>query len=151
MKNHTTFALDRRTITFRGIPAILLLLGIFILPRLLVGSPEPAEAEERIRQYYLLEVIQQQMAEREAGGAEVLDEETALRWADEIERVDDMRFVSVEVKRAIFVPPFRRRTQFAVKAVIQDRGQEETRYFWFNGTRPGSVQESSRSEWFVPI
>lgn len=152
MKFRVALSSGHRSITVRGVPAVILLLGILVLPYLLAGSLEPEEAERRIREYLLREVTWQQMAELESGGASVPDRETALRWEEQVNRVNDLEFVSVEVKRAILVPPLRRRTSFVAKAVFRDENRRvQTRYFWFNGTSSSSVREGSKLEWYLPI
>lgn len=83
------------------------------------------------------------MSERQNSGTDVPDKETALRWEEQIDRINNTEFVSVEVKRAILVPPFRKRTNFVVRATVCDEEQHnQTRYFWFNGTN--NIRESSR-------
>lgn len=117
--------MHRRATTVRGIPAIILLVSIIALPYLLGGSLEPEEAERRVREYLLREVTYQQLAELESSGADTPDERMALRWKEQIDRVNNMEFVSVEVKRAVLVPPFRRRTNFAVKVVVREEKQPD--------------------------
>lgn len=152
MKFRVALSSDRRSLTVRGVPAVILLLGILVLPYLLAGSLEPEEAERRIREYLLREVTRQQMAELESGGTRVPDRETALRWEEQINRVNELEFDAVEVKRAVLVPPLRRRTNFVAKAVFRDENRRvQTRYFWFNGTSSSSVGESSEPEWYLPI
>lgn len=131
---------------------MILLLGLVVLPRLLTGTLGSEEAKEGVRLYYLQEVTDQQLSELEESGMSSPDQEMALRWKEQNDRLDSMEFVSIEVKRAILAPPFRRRAEFAVKAVVhyEDR-QNHTRYFWFNGVYSGSVSESSKLEWYFPI
>lgn len=131
---------------------MILLLGLIVLPRLLTGTLGPEEAKEGVRLYYLQQLTDQQLAELEESGMSSPDQEMALRWHEQNGRVTNMKFASVEVKRAIIAPPFRRRAEFAVKAVIRlENGQSYTRYFWFNGVYQGSVSESSKLEWYVPV
>ncbi len=67
-------------------------------------------------------------------------------------RINDLEFDAVEVKRAVLVPPMRKRTSFVAKAIFRDENlRVQTRYFWFNGTSGSSVREGSESEWYVPI
>ena len=150
MKFRTRIVFRRSTITVSGVSAIILLLGIVVLPYLWDGSLEPEEAEEAIRLYLLSEVTDQYLVEREDGSRGIASREMGLRYEEEVDRVNSLEFVSVEVRRTIIPPHLRRSTHFVVKAVIRDQGQHtETRYFWFDG--PTLVRETSKLHWYVPI
>jgi hypothetical protein len=150
MKFRTKIVFRRSTITVSGVSAIVLLLGILVLPYLWDGSLEPEEAEEAIRLYLLGEVAEQYLVEREDGSTGILNREVGLRYEEEVDRVNNLEFVSVEVRRTIIPPHLRRSTHFVVKAVIRDQEQHtETRYFWFNG--PIVVRETSKLHWHIPI
>jgi hypothetical protein len=149
MNFRTRIAFGRRTITVSGVSGIVLLLGILALPYLLDDSLEPEQAEEGIRLYLLSEVTDQYLVDGD-GGTGIPDREMALRYREEIDRVNHLQFVSVEVKRSIIPPHLRRGTDFVVKAVIRDQEQHtETRYFWFDGSRV--VRETSKLHWYIPI
>ncbi len=150
MKFRTRIVFRRWTITVSGVSGIILLLGILALPYLLDGSLEPEEAEEGIRLYLLGEVSGQYLAELEDSGGTDPDREIAQRWKERHDQVENMEFVSVEVKRTIIPPHLRRGTDFVVKAVIRDQEQHtETRYFWFDGSRV--VRETSKLKWYLPV
>jgi len=149
MKFRTRIVLPRSTITVSGVSAIIVLLGILILPYLWDDSLEPGEAEEAIRLYLLVEAADRYLVEREDGSTGFSNRQMGLRYEEEVDRVNNLEFVSVEVKRTIIPPHLRRSTHFVVKAVIRDQGQIVTRYFWLNG--PMVVRETSKLHWYVPI
>jgi hypothetical protein len=150
MKFRTRIASRRRTITVSGVPAIILLLGILILPYLWDGSLEPEEAEEAIRLYLLSEVTDQYLVEREDSSIGIPNREMGLRYEEEVDRVNNLEFVSVEVRRTIIPPHLRRSMHFVVRAVIRDQKQHtETRYFWLNSAIV--VRETSKLHWYIPI
>lgn len=139
----------RIEIAFRGWYAVAVLLGILVVPQLLARSLEPAQAEALVRQHLIAEVTSDLLAERRAEGDPIPDAATAGRWGSELERVRRVRFRAVEVRRALVVPPFRRRTNFVVKATIE--GEAVPRYFWLFGTGPSSVSGSSPGRWSAPL
>ena len=151
MKFRTRIASRRRTITVTGVPAIILLLGILVLPYLWDYSLEPEEAQEAIRLYLLGEVTDQYLVEHEDGSIGIPNREMGLRYEEEVDRVNNLEFVSVEVRRTIIPPHLRRGTTFVVKAVIRDPQEQhtKTRYFWFDG--PILVRETSKHHWYFPI
>src|SRR5262249_26609679 len=113
----------------------------------------PEEAKSRIHEYLLWQVSLQHMAELKEHGLGSPDTAMELRWVAQIDQVKTLEFVSVAVKRALFVPPFRRRTNFVVRVVLRDgQQQNQTRYFWFNGvTSVLDMRETSRLAWYVPL
>ena len=150
MKFRTRIVFRRSTITVSGVSAIILLLGIVVLPYLWDGSLEPEEAEEAIRLYLLGEATEQYLVELEDGSTGLPTREMGLRYEEEVDRVNSLEFVSVEVRRTIIPPHLRRGTNFVVKAVIRDQGQHtETRYFWFD--EHIVVRETSKLHWYIPI
>ncbi len=140
---------QRIEIAFRGWYAVAARIGILVVPQLLARSLEPAEAEALVRQRLVAEVTSDLLAERRSEGDAIPDAANARRWARELECVTRVRFRAVEVRRALLVPPFRRRTNFVVKATIE--GEARSRYFWLFGTGPSSVSNSSRGRWTAPL
>ena len=152
MKFRTKIVLGRRTVAVSGVFAIILFSGWIAIPYLLdysLFSLKPEEAEEGIRLYLLGEVSERYLVD-EDGNMVIPSREIALRYAEEVDRVNSLEFVSVEVKRTIIPPHLRRSTHFVVKAVIRDQEQHtETRYFWFNRHRV--VRETSKLHWYIPV
>jgi len=122
-------------------------------PLSLLELTDPEDAKRGIREYILWKLSQQQLAELKSSGMRVPDTRMALRWKEQTEQVHDTEFLSLEVKRALLVPPLRKRTNFVVRAVIRDTKQQtQTRYFWVNGLISVlNVRESSKLAWHLPI
>ncbi len=134
-----------------GVFAIILLSGWLAIPYLLdysLFSITPEEAEEGIRLYLLSEVTDQYLVD-EDGNMGIPSRETALRLEEEVDRVNNLEFVSVEVRRTIIPPHLRRSTHFVVKAIIRDRENIQTRYFWSDASRV--VRETSKLHWYIPV
>lgn len=135
-------------ITFRGWSAVAVLLGILVVPQLLARSLEQSEAEALVRQELIAAVTSDMLAGR-SDGDPLPDAATTGRWVSELERARRVRFRSVEIRRALLVPPFRRRTNFVVKVTVE--GEATPRYFWLFGTGPSSVASSSPVRWSAPL
>src|SRR5436309_1446559 len=143
----------RWAITARAMYGIILLGVLFSLPYLFSGSLPPEDAKRGIRDFLLWKLSQQHLAELKDSGMRVPDTRMALRWKEQTEQVRNTEFLSLEVKRALLVPPLRKRTNFVVRAVIRDTKQQtQTRYFWVNGLISVlNVRESSKLAWHLPI
>lgn len=152
MKFRTKIVSGRRAIAASGVFAVLLLSGWIAIPYLLdhsLYSLTPEEAEEDIRLYLLIEAAEKYLVD-EDGNMGVPDREAALRYEEEVDRIDNLEFVSVEVRRTIIPPHLRRsRPHFVVKAVIRDRENIQTRYFWSDAIRV--VRETSKLHWYIPV
>ncbi len=134
-----------------GVFAIILLSGWLAIPYLLdysLFSLAPEEAEEGIRLYLVSKVADQYLVDKD-GNIGIPSREMALRYEEEVDRVNNLEFVSVEVRRTIIPPHLRRGTHFVVKAVIRDRENTQTRYFWFDAGRV--VRETSKLHWYIPV
>ncbi len=153
VKFHMSLRFHCWTTTARGIYGIIFLGVLLSLPYLFSSSLTPEDAKRGIREYLLWKLSQQQLAELKSSGMRVPDTRMALRWKEQTEQVHDTEFLSLEVKRALLVPPLRKRTNFVVRAVIRDTKQQtQTRYFWVNGLISVlNVRESSKLAWHLPI
>jgi len=142
----------RRAIAVSVVFAVLLLSSWIAIPYLLersLFSLTPEEAEEGIRLYLLIEAADQYLVD-EDGNPGVPDREMALRYEEEVDRIDNLEFVSVEVRRTIIPPHLRRgRPHFVVKVVIRDRENIQTRYFWSDSIMV--VRETSKLHWYIPV
>lgn len=139
------------TLTLRGIPALLFIVAIFALPHLLLPSMPVSEAETNIREFIQLERSNAHLRELEALGDNVPDVAMATRWEKELRQDANIVFSSVEVKRAFFMPPLRRRTCYAVKATLNRDGATQVEFYWIRGRDFSRVRRTSETWWRFPI
>ena len=137
-----------------GWSGIILLIGVFGLPYVFSASLDPSLSEKEIRRYLAWRMTQDQMSVLQVGGRKLPDRAMALKWEEQHGKLDALEFVTLEIKRAWLRVPFRRRTNFVVRAVTRDEdGTERTRYYWFYRANPAAldVRESSEFSWRFPI
>ena len=147
---------NRRTITFGGIGGLILLVGIFSIPSFFAASLTPERAQKEIRQYLKVQLSSRFMREMQTTGLSSPDFQMATRLQAGYEQIDQLKFVSIEVDRFVFVPPFTSHRLFIVKAVTRDVDQQEqTRYFSFSTRNKFFdffwVTEQSRLMWMLSI
>jgi hypothetical protein len=130
MTFHFNIKLNRWTITIGGVIGFLLLVGISSLPSFLAGSLDRERAQQEIRHYLKWPAGNQLMSEMRAAGLRSPNAEQAQHWKERAASIDQLEFVSVEIRRFLFVPPCASSRMFLVKVISRDADQQEpTRYF----------------------
>jgi hypothetical protein len=156
MTFHFNIKLNRWTITISGVIGFLLIVGVFSLPSFLAGSLDRERAQQEIRHYLKWQAGNQLMSEMRAAGLRSPNAEQARRWQERSKYIDQLEFVSVEIRRFLFVPPFTSNRLFLVKVVSRDTGQQErTRYFSLSSRNRFFsvflVTEQSRLMWALSV
>ena len=109
------------------------LLGCAVLILLnLATSLSKEDAQKRVRLLLSTEVTQRYMAAMKDRNAHGFDIETAAKLKEELDMINNLKFVSVDVKR--FIPDVlldSDRPAHIVRVVLQNRNQQDPpRYFW---------------------
>ncbi len=150
MKPKISRSREHIVITFVGIPAILVLISLFVLSFMLMNVLEPDDAEHRVRMILMREVSQNHMEELSQTGMKIPDEQMANRWLEEINQTKNMDFLSLSLKNPIpdiFTPDS---PTFVARAVIQNKNQQEQiRFFWLSWA--GIDREISKMAWLLSI
>ncbi len=91
------------------------------------------------------------MAVLKEKGMKVPDVEMAKQWKEEIDRVNNLEFISVNIGRPIPDILFNPATPtYVVRVVLSDKEhQDDPRYFWISWD--GIDREISRLIWFVSL
>jgi hypothetical protein len=107
----------------------------------------PQAAADRVRVFLTSCVTQQHQAELRESGQRMPDTAMAERWQEELRRVHDTEFLSVDVRRPL--PDYLSvRPSFVVRIVLrQQGGPPQTRYYWLGRTTLGA--ETSKWVWLV--
>lgn len=128
------------------------LLGCAVLILLnLSTSLSKEDAEQRVRLLLSTEVTQRCMAALKDRNKDGFDLETAARMKEELDRINNLKFVSVDVKRLIpdilLMPD---RPSHIVRVVLQNQNQQAApRYFWLPWA--DIDRETSKLAWFFSI
>ncbi len=153
MTFHWDLGHRRGTLRLYGWTALLLLAGFLGLSYAFAARMSPEEAADLLREHLAFLATQRHLTELQDSGRSTPGFATAERWEAELQRLKHTDFVSIDVKRALLVPPFREYTCFVVRAVSRDRENRiQTRYYWF--FQPHSffhIRETSESTWRWPI
>jgi len=138
-------------ISFFGMAALLLVAGICILPYFMEPTPSPEEADKRIRLLLKREFFQRETAILKEKGESLPDHGRAQQWKEEIDRIDRIRFLSLQVNRLIpDILLLDATPHFVVRVEVQERdGQTRTRYFLL--ATAGIDRETSYGFWFISI
>lgn len=130
MRLHFSLTLSPHGIRFKGLLALIVMMGIFTLPHLFASTLDEEKAVKEIRRYIQQQHANQLLEEVEASGRESPDFPIAQRWEEQSTRTKQTEFLSVDINHFVFVPPFTSSRMFVVKAVIRfEEEPEETRYF----------------------
>ena len=129
-----------------------LLLGCVILIILnLSTSLSKKDAEKRVRLLLSGKVTQQYMAALKDQDTGEFDTETATQLKEELDRINNLKFVSVNVKRLIpdiLLQPHR--PTHVVRVVMQNQNQQDPpRYFWL--PYANIDKETSKFFWLFSI
>jgi hypothetical protein len=130
MRLHFSLTLSPQSFRIKGLLALLIVVGIFMLPHFFASSLDEKRAIEEIRQYLKRQHANDLLEEVKASGKESPDLPMAQRWEEQSTRSGAIEFSSVEINRFVIVPPFTSFRMFVVKAVMRfEEEPEETRYF----------------------
>lgn len=144
----TLTAPPRRARLTGWIAALILVLGI-AMPALLTRPLSPAEAEARIRQHLEWQEAQSLGEVLRAQGRSTPDAATASTWERRLQEVQAIEFVSVEVRRSLWVRSFRWRATTVARVVTRGRDRDRVRIFRID--RLGLVRECPSVEWFIRL
>ena len=128
------------------------LLGCAVLILLnLSTSLSKEDAEQRVRLLLSTKVTQRYMAALKDRNKDGFDVETAAQMKEELTLINNLKFVSVDVKRLIpdilLMPD---RPAHVVRVVLQNRNQQyPPRYFWLPWA--DIDRETSKLAWFFSI
>ncbi len=151
MKVATIGSPDHRVVVVVSVCGIGLLAGAVFLLLSLRASLNPEQAERRVRLCISRDISQRHLADLKEQDTTVPDLETATRWKQEFDRVNNLRFVSVTVRRPIpdmLLDPLS--PDFVVRAVLSDEDhQHNPRYFWLSWG--GIDREVSKFWWVVSM
>ena len=125
---------------------VVFLLALISLPHFFVRTPSPAEAEAVVHNFLEGEASRQYMQEHRDRG-DMVNKEIALRWAEQFEKVKNLRFRAIDIRRTLIVTSLTKPTTFIVRVEIDDYPQQ-VRYFRIKGS---SVYETSRTWWYIPL
>ncbi len=94
------------------------------------------------------------MQKLKAAGQSVPDYSTASKWEKELTDINQMEFVSIEIRHFLIAPPTSSTRIFMVKAVMRDADKNEsTRYFSLSARNRFFdffwVNEHSRWKWLL--
>ena len=109
------------------------------------------DAEKRVRLLLSTKVIQRYMTALKDQNKKSFDFETAAQMKEELDRINNLKFVSVDVKRLIpdilLMPD---RPSHVVKVVLQNQNQQyPPRYFWLPWANID--RETSKLAWLFSI
>lgn len=120
----------RKTVVISGVAGLVLLFAMLSLPNLLAPTLDEAEAEKWIRLYLKKEISNRQLVELAKSGLRVPDREAAKQIGEDLRAVDEIEFLSIEVKHFLVALPTDTSRLFTARAVLRGAdGQEQTRYF----------------------
>ena len=147
---------NRKKVTAAGIAGLVLLFAIFSLPNLLAPSLEPEQAEKWIRHYLKQHAMGRHMEQLKAAGLNTPNAEIAKLWQADLNRIEQMEFISLEIRHFLISPPTSSTRIFMVKAVIRDLDKNENiRYFSLSARNRFFdffwVNEHSKWKWFFSI
>jgi phage-related protein len=156
MRLGSNIILNRKAVAASGITGLVLLFAIFSLPNLLAASLGPKQAEKWIRQYLKQHTMGSNMEQLKAAGLNTPDEQIAKRWQADLNHIDQMEFISIEIRHFLVAPPTSSTRIFMVKAVIRDSDKNENiRYFSLSASNRFFdffwVNEHSKWKWFLSI
>jgi hypothetical protein len=138
-------------VSFFGLAAVLLVMGILTLPYFLEPAPSPEEAETRIRLLLKREFFNREMDLLKEKGRRLPGADRARQWKEKIDRINRIKFLTTRVNRLIpdvlLLDPT---PHFVVRVEVQDSGGEaRIRYFLLSTA--GIDTETSYMAWFFSI
>jgi hypothetical protein len=156
MRLGSNIILSRRKIIATGIAGLVLLFAVFSLPNLLAASLKPQQAEKWIRHYLKQNAMGKNMQDLKAAGQNSPDLRTASKWEKDLNRIEQMEFISIEIRHFLVAPPTSSTRIYLVKTVIRDSDKnEKTRYFSLSARNRFFdffwVNEHSKWKWFFSI
>ena len=146
------FFLKRRSvIMYAGLPGIILITCVVALLYLITPSLSISDAKSRVLVCMKRDVSRKHFTALEQQGIGVPDYDTAIRWKEDISRINSLKILSCRIKRPIpdiflgFDSPVD-----VVEVVFCDNGRElEPRYFWISWD--GIDREASKMMWYFSM
>ena len=134
-----------------ALPGIFLLTVVLILLYVLTPSLGIEDAQKRVRLYLQRELSQEHSAMLKKQGIRLPEYDMAEQWTKEINRINNLKFVSVAMKRPLpdilfgFESP-----AYVVQVIFLDENQQHNlRYFWLSWD--GIDRETSKLIWFFSV
>ena len=123
MRFDSTLNLNRKGLMASSLGGLILLFTIFSLPTLLAASLEPDQAEKGIRYYLKHDAMAEHLEQLKVAGLNSPNRKIAERWENDLKYIEQMEFISLEIRHFLFAPPTSSTRIFMVKAVLRDRLQ----------------------------
>ena len=138
-------------IIYVGLPGIILSIGVFTILYILTPSLSIEDAKNRIRLSLQRELSQKHNAMLEKTGNRLPDYDMAKQWEKEINRINNLKFVSVTIKRPFpdILLSFESPTYVVRVVFLGENRQQSIRYFWLSWD--GIDREISKRVWFFSI
>ena len=136
----------RFRISVFGLQALILLAGLATLLYFLMPSLSPDAAQTRVHLYLLRTISQEQREMLRERDVSLPDTDLALQWKEAVDRIKNLRFVSVKVKRPLpeLLNPLS--PDSVVRVVLVGPNEPpRIRYFWLSWA--GIDRECSKLAW----
>lgn len=125
MRFDSTLNLNRKGLMASSLGGLILLFTIFSLPTLLAASLEPDQAEKGIRYYLKHDAMAEHLEQLKVAGLNSPNRKIAERWENDLKYIEQMEFISLEIRHFLFAPPTSSTRIFMVKAVLRDTENHE--------------------------
>ena len=134
-----------------ALPGIFLLTAVLLLLYVLTPSLGIEDAKNRVRLCLQRELSQEHSTMLKKQGIKVPDYDMAEQWKKEINRINNLKFVAVTMKRPLpdILFSFESPTYVVEVTVIDENQQHNLRYFWLSWD--GIDRETSKLIWFFSV
>lgn len=148
---------SRQTVIVSGLAGLAAVILLFSIPFLFAAALDAERAKHWILYYLKKEAAQQHSRELQSSGLNLPTQEMAERWKAEMDEISQIEFLSLDIKKFIFVPTLITSSRmYAVRVDLQRPNRKsETRYFSLSAKNNLFdffwVTEQSRWMWFFSI